>query len=191
MTTSASDNTRVERLRELIGECAIGNQQAFETLYQLTSAQLFGILTRMLPSKAIAEEVLQESYIKIWENVDSYNAALGNPLTWMISISRNKAVDTLRKRNIRENQELDSDYSGEDYIGSLLGQDEQSIADVQILSLCLERLEAGPRNCIIKAYCEGYSHEDLSNNLDTPLGTVKSWIRRGLSALKRCVNELS
>lgn len=202
MTSQRSDNPsqrqnrlpaelKMDRMRQLIQACAAGDQDAFKQLYESSSAQLLGVLIRMLPSKAIAEEVLQETYIKIWDNLDSYNAELGNPTTWMISIGRNCAIDTIRKRNIREHNEIDNDYSDDIDTGALLGQTEQSIEDIQILSLCLERLEAEPRDCIIKAYCAGYSHEELSQTLQTPLGTIKSWIRRGLMALRGCIDELS
>ena len=186
-----NERARRERLVVLLERSARGHEAAFEELYGLCSAQLYGVLLRIVKIESIAEEALQESFVKIWEKAGSYAVEAGAPMAWMSSIARHQAIDVLRRRDTREYNE------SADLIGLIdatpdAGRpvDEMS-ADAQLLLRCLDRLPPAARDCVVKAYCEGYSHEELSAANDAPLGTVKSWIRRGLISLRRCVDELS
>jgi len=138
-----------DQLRMLLGRCVERDQIAFKQLYDATSAQLYATLRNMLRIEAVAEEALQEAYVKIWDKA--------------------------------------SDYKPE------LGQDgpESSTEHQDILEQCFGRLSQNQRECISRAYLEGLTHDELSVSVNSPVGTVKSWIRRGLITLKECVRELS
>ena len=185
------EHARRERLSALLALCAQRQESAFEELYGLCSAQLYGVLLRILKIEAIAEEALQESFVKIWEKADSYVPEVGAPMTWMASIARHQALDVLRRRGRREDLESGDLISLIDATPDAAKPVHEMSADAQLLLRCLERLPEAARDCIVQAYCEGYSHEELSAARGTPLGTIKSWIRRGLVSLRRCVDELS
>ena len=186
-----SNNAANERLTELLANCERGSELAFEELYRLCSAQLFGVLVRILRIEAVAEEALQDTFIKIWQKAGSYVPSAGSPMAWMCSIARHQALDMLRQRRSRENLER-SDMTGYiDATPDLAKPLHEMTDDAKLLMQCLEKLPQEARDCIVYAYCEGYSHEELAMQSDTPVGTVKSWLRRGLISLKRCLHELS
>lgn len=175
----------------LLASCEKGNEAAFEELYKQCSGHLFGILVRILRIEAVAEEALQDAFVKIWQKSGTYAPQAGSPMAWMCSIARHQALDLLRKRGSRENNER-ADISG--YIDSAPDTRKpihEMTEDATLLMQCLEKLPEEPRNCIVRAYCEGYSHEELAEQGDTPVGTVKSWIRRGLISLRKCIDDLS
>lgn len=181
-----------DQLKILLGRCGQHDQTAFKQLYDSTASQLYAILRNILRIEAVAEEALQEVYVKIWAKASEYKPELGQPLTWMTSIARYHALDVLRKRRIRENKEVEWDESvpGVDVLLSQQGP-AQSIEHQDILEQCFGRLSQSQRECISRAYLEGLTHDELSVSVNSPVGTVKSWIRRGLVTLKECVSELS
>jgi len=195
-TTTRSDpptdeHERRERLAGLLAGCAQRHEKDLEELYGLYSAQLYGVLLRILRIEAIAEEALQESFVKIWEKADSYSPAAGSPMAWMNSIARHQALDVLRQRRSRENFEAADTAGWIDATPDASKPLHEMSADAQLLLRCLDRLPEAARDCIVKAYCEGYSHDELSADTKVPLGTVKSWIRRGLVSLRKCIDEHS
>lgn len=112
-------------------------------------------------------------------------------MAWMSTLARNQALDQLRRRSTREANES-ADLPGYiDSIADLAKPMHEMSEDARPLIQCLEKLPEHARNCIVRAYCEGYSHEELSAQVDTPVSTIKSWIRRGLISLRRCLDELS
>jgi len=181
-----------DRLKNLLGRCVHRDQVAFKQLYDSTSAQLYATLRHMLRIEAVAEEALQETYVKIWDKASEYKPDLGQPLTWMTSIARYHALDIMRKRRIRENKEIawDEDLPGVESVVSEPGP-AKTTEYQDILERCFGRLSQSQRECITRAYLEGLTHDELSASVDSPVGTVKSWIRRGLITLKECVRELS
>ena len=185
------ERARRERLAGLIARCAEGHEAALEELYRLSAAKLHGVLVRILKIEAIAEEALQDSFVKIWQNAGSYSPEVGSPMAWMSSIARHQALDVLRRRRSREGHESTDMIGLIDATPDPAKSLHEMSEDAQLLTDCLERLPQAARECIVKAYCEGYSHEELSAANGAPLGTVKSWIRRGLIALRRCVDELA
>ena len=199
MTTENSDNSTQAStheaqdkfnatLTELISNCAAGNESAFEDIYKKVSPQIFAILKRMLKSDALAQEALQESFIKIWNNAADYKAEKSKPRTWLISIARNHAIDTLRKRSIREDNELQVDTHAVDGFPENAAQFDKLYENSEQLILCLDELSEPARQCVVRSYCEGFSHEELSDQLQRPIGTIKSWIRRSLLSLKECLH---
>lgn len=176
------------RLAVLLAQCALGNQQAFADLYRATSAKLFGVTLRILRREDWAEEVLQESYVNIWNHAGDYAVQKSAPLTWMTSIVRNRSLDWLR----RPRQEA----SGEEYeIAVETWQDDtpgplEQLAqarDASALADCLGALDNRQRQTIMLAFFHGLSHSELAAHLKQPLGTIKTWVRRGLERLKNCL----
>lgn len=175
-------------LDALISACADGKQKALEQLYKATSPYIFAVLRRILRTEALAEEALQETYFKIWNNATQYNGSRSAPKTWLVSIARNHAIDVLRRRKSREDNEMNLDSSTMDVMPARTTSIELQTENVQVLELCLDRLAKPAKECIVSAYCEGFSAEELSERLGRPIGTIKSWIRRSLIALKECID---
>jgi RNA polymerase sigma-70 factor (ECF subfamily) len=186
------DTAQNDRLRVLLAACAKRDQSAFSRLYDATSAKLFAVALRMLKREDWAEEVLQDCYISIWNNASSYTAGLSAPMTWMTSIVRNRCLDWLRRPRLEVSAEPD-DEDGESLIDSMASTDPgplealESASDAQALRRCLAQLEAKQRDAIMLAFYEGLSHSELADRLQHPLGTVKTWVRRGLERLKGCL----
>lgn len=186
------DPDKNERLRTLLAGCARRDRAAFASLYEATSAKLFGVAVRMLRREDWAEEVLQDCYVSIWNNAGGYSAALSAPMTWMTSIVRNRCLDWLRRPNV-EVVLQGVDEEGEDPLERMASEDpgplEQlaSAADARALAECMGRLDAKMRQAIALAFYEGLTHTELAAHMRQPLGTVKTWIRRGLERLKVCL----
>ncbi|HVR92490.1 MAG TPA: sigma-70 family RNA polymerase sigma factor [Casimicrobiaceae bacterium] len=181
---------RSARLADLLARTALSDQQAFAELYRLTSSHLYAIALRILRVSGAAEEVLQESYVNIWHHAGSYVAAKSQPLTWMTSIVRNRCLDQMRRR------EVDTVTIDDEEQGMMLADDRPSPIDMLLASAdalavrsCVERLEAGQKQAIALAFYQGLSHSELASHLRQPLGTVKSWVRRGLERLKACLDD--
>jgi RNA polymerase sigma-70 factor (ECF subfamily) len=182
--------TQDRELIELLAEVARSDRRAFHALYQKTAPQIYAVLLRMFQTDAEAEDALQETFVKIWKSAANYEPQQGRPLSWMISIARYHALDVLRSQGSRGKR--DRDYaSHHDRSDDIFYSLDAQVADDQLLSICLERLEPGARECLVNAYCAGYTHQELSDNTGVALGTVKSWIKRSLRALRECINELS
>lgn len=177
----------LEVQRELMSAMAVGDRQAFEQLYRLTSPRLFAVALRMLRRHAWAEEVLHDSYITAWNRAGSYNPALSSPMTWLTHIVRNRAIDWMRGSD-NQLDDLDDDVMNSDAsdVDEPLQQLQQD-SDAKILAACLAHLPAEQRQSLILAYYQGLSHGEVSSHLQQPLGTIKSWIRRALDHLKSCV----
>jgi RNA polymerase sigma-70 factor, ECF subfamily len=178
---------QLNEIERLIGKVALGDQSAFHLLYETTSAKLFGVCLRVLKNRTDAEDVLQEAYIKIWHNAGKYQVTGYSPMTWLISIVRNQAIDRLRARK------PDSADIGEaDEIADLSASPEQMVivgGEVERLRLCLEKLSPGRAEAVKAAYMEGYSYQELADRLDQPLNTVRTWLRRSLISLKECLSS--
>ncbi len=176
-------------LAALLAACAAGERPAFAELYRASSAKLFGVALRILRRDDWAQDVIQDAYLTIWRRAADYRADRGSPMTWMITIVRNRALDRLRRER--------GDRSLDELTGSgLEPEDPAALAQVAAagegagtrLVSCLGELDETARRCILAAYCEGYTHGELAAREGAALGTVKSWIRRGLIRLKACLD---
>lgn len=183
-----------ERLERLLARVSQRDHNAFELVYKLTSAHLYGVALRIVQRDDHAEEVLQEAYVNIWNQAGSYAAGLAAPMTWLISVVRNKALDSLRHHQ-SERQSTQHLDDGDDE--RLLGGDArldplalllQASAGMHI-ERCMGSLEAMQRQSVALAFYDGLSHAQLSIHLRTPLGTVKAWVRRGMDKLKKCLES--
>lgn len=178
-------------LAQWISAIALGDQQAYRRLYDATSPKLFAVALRILREESRAEDVLQDSFINVWNGAAGYNASLSAPMTWMVTIVRNRAFDYIR-RSDRRTVELDEDLE------AVLESDSPTPSDLAMLGQdaialqrCLKRLEAGQRQAIAFAYFQGLTHSELASTLRIPIGTVKTWIRRGLGKMRRCLDGLA
>ena len=185
--------SRNERLSGLLSRVALKDQSAFAALYEQTSAHLFGIAVRIVREAPAAEELLQEAFVSIWHHADSYEAGRSQPLTWLNTIVRNRCLDSLRRRELAT-VPFASEDDGEG--GFELPADdptpEQMLlngADAHAVRACVETLDGSSRQAIALAFFQGMSHAELARHLQQPLGTVKSWVRRGLEKLKRCLDQ--
>jgi RNA polymerase sigma-70 factor, ECF subfamily len=180
---------RSARLMELLARTALADQAAFEALYRMTSPPLDAVAMRILRESAAAEEVLQESFVNVWHHAGSYVAARSQPLTWLTSIVRNRCLDRLRKHDVDTVSIDDEDHAMTIADRSPLPLDLLlSGAEAGAVRRCVEALDAGQKQAIALAFYQGLSHSELARHLKQPLGTVKSWIRRGLERLKACLD---
>lgn len=176
-----------DALGQLLEQCALGNRAAFADLYRQTSAKLFGVALRILRREDWAEEVLQESFVNIWRHAAAYSVYKSAPMTWMISIVRNRALDILRRPGL-ETAQLDPSL-----IEALQDQSAGPMDrllksnEAAALARCLQQLDGNQRQSIMLAFYYGLTHAELAKHLRQPLGTVKSWIRRGLQRLRKCL----
>ena len=176
-----------DQLRHLLAQCSLGDRRAFETLYRSVGPRLHGVALRFMGRADLAEEVLQEAFVRIWNNASRYEAHLSAPLTWMINITRNQAIDQLRKQRERPLTDLEQDALSDESPSAHEQLD--SAREAHALNRCLETLESMQRQSITVAYFQGLSCTELAEYLATPLGTVKSWIRRGIERLRRCLES--
>jgi len=179
-----------KELLPLLQETARGNQSAFEQLYKSTSAKMYAVAMRLMRNPESADDVMQEAYVKIWHNASEYLSERGAVLTWMISILRYRAIDKLRK-NKRDHLHDNADNHQDQLIDEKqdLLKLMQKACDEKILNGCLEELADKQRQSIALAFYDGLTHEELSQHYGAPLGTVKSWVRRGLILLRRCLEK--
>jgi len=186
----AAPDALASRLAGLLTQCALKNQRAFADLYQLTAAKLYGVALRILRRQDWAEEVLQECYVSIWNHAGDYAAAKSAPLTWMTSIVRNRCLDWLRRPQTEATGE-EYDIAVEAWRDETPGPMEQLVAATESAALarCLQQLEARQRQSIMLAFFHGMSHSELAGHMRQPLGTVKTWVRRGLERLKGCLSS--
>jgi RNA polymerase sigma factor (sigma-70 family) len=185
-----ADTDRSARLAQLLARTALADQAAFAELYRLTASHLYGVALRILREPAQAEELLQDAFVNIWHHAGSYAAAKAKPQTWLAAIVRNRCLDQLRRRTpatvTMTRDEDESDMEFED-IGSTPEELLLAGADAHAVRTCVDRLEGGQKQAISLAFVRGLSHAELAHHLRQPLGTVKSWVRRGLERLRQCL----
>ena len=200
---SSEPSARQQMLATLLSRVALGDRVAFDTLYRETSAHLLGAILRIQQDRAQAEDVLQEVYVNVWRAAQSFNASLSQPSTWLGSIARNRAIDSLRRRQT-EPQTV-SRYQAaqgpdEDDVDMLnhLPSDEpgpldllEQASEARALKDCLQTLSGDQQHALALAYYEGLTHAEVAQQMAQPLGTVKSWVRRGLQGLKNCLERAS
>jgi RNA polymerase sigma-70 factor, ECF subfamily len=180
-------------LEDLLAGCARKDEASFARLYEATSPKLFGIAIRILRREDWAEEVLQDCYVNIWGHASAYSAALSAPMTWMTSIVRNRCLDWLRRPRVEVALSRGDEDEGEDPIDGIASDDPSPLerlaqsADAKALAGCLGELEPKQRQAIALAFFDGLSHSELASHMRQPLGTVKTWVRRGLERLKSCL----
>ncbi len=186
-----NDRSTDQVLIQLIEQVAERDQAALKRLYELSSPRLYGLALRVVSRPELAEDVLQEAFLNIWRIAGDYRRSLSPPMAWLGLIVRSRALDLLRRRaseRADEGEVLDSVHHE-----TIAGQAVDPMDSIDIsqqasaLRQCLSRLEANQREVVCLAYLRDLSHGELAAQLQLPLGTVKTWIRRGLAHLRGCM----
>lgn len=174
-------------IEELIARTSLGDREAFSRLYDATSAKLFGICLRVLKNRSEAEDALQDVYVRIWQKSGSYAANGYSPMTWLITLTRNLAIDRLRARKSAP-AETDDPGSVPD---SRPTPEAAAVAasEQRQLNACLDELDGGRAEAVKGAYLEGYSYKELAAQHAVPLNTMRTWLRRSLLKLKECLSR--
>lgn len=176
-----------DELARALGRAGQGDRSAFKIVYDATSAKLMGVCLRILPDRQTAEDVLQDTYLTVWRKAASFDPSRASPITWLVTIARNRSIDRLRSAApMRRSAPVEDAHELAD--GAPLASEVVEASDeVGRLNACLQTLEDKVRGCIRTAFLEGVTYDVLATRENVPLGTMKSWIRRGLLRLRSCL----
>ncbi len=173
-------------LTSLLASVARRDEAAFERLYEATSAKLFGVVLRILKRQDLTEEVIQDAYVKIWNSAGQFNPGLSSPITWMVSIARNRAIDVVRKRSEISIEEEPAAMDVASETPDPLARKDMT-EELKRIMECVGQLEPQRQKLVLLAYYNGWSREQLSRKFDTPLNTVKTWLRRSMVEIRECL----
>jgi RNA polymerase sigma-70 factor (ECF subfamily) len=172
----------------LLGAVAKGDAAAFERLYNATRSKLYGVLLRILGRPELAEDVMQETYLKVWKMADKFDPAQASPITWMVAIARNRAIDIVRKRKeISIEEEPEAQNVASESPAPLARR--EMTEELRRLLSCLGKLDPEKQRIVLLAYYSGWSREQLSTKLDIPVNTIKTWLRRSLLEIRECMGK--
>jgi len=175
-----------QQIETLISSVALGDRKAFQALYDATSAKLLGVCLRILHDRSAAEDAMQDAYVKIWKNADRFAVNGYSPMTWLITIARNTAIDRLRAS--KPTADID-DYTdtiaatGPDAEGHVI-----AASQARQIAKCFAELEPTRSAAIKAAYLDGTPYAELATKFNVPLNTMRTWLRRGLIALRECMS---
>ncbi len=172
-------------LQDLLAETASGNHAAFRALYEATAPKLLGVVLRITRNRPVAEEVLQETYVKVWQKAERFSPEAGQPMAWLSQIARNRAIDRIRSERIERSRVGDD----ESVLGRLAAPGTGDVVLQESLRVCLGRLDEESRNCVVLAYCSGFSREELAEKYGRPVGTIKTLLFRSVKLLKACLES--
>ncbi len=181
-------DTNQDELMSLLVAISHDDRRAFQQLYDKISGRMFGLCLKLAKHQDLAEEALQDAFVQIWHRASEYHKERGAPLSWMMTIARYRTLDLMRSRKSRA---TDGDSGLDSLEDSREGPLDFSLrtAGEEALTGCLDELSDVQRDSILLSYYRGLTHDELAVALSSPVGTVKSWIRRGLMALKRCLER--
>src|SRR5271167_650623 len=172
----------------LLGAVAQGDEAAFERLYAATRAKLYGVLLRILGRPALAEEVMQETYLKVWKMAAQFDPAIASPITWMVAMARNRAIDIVRKRGDVSIEEEPEALEVAAEAPPPLARREMN-EELKRLLACLGKLDPEKQRIVLLAYYSGWSRDQLAQKLDIPVNTIKTWLRRSLLEIRECMGR--
>lgn len=178
-------------LDELLTRVSMADRRAFGDLYSATSAKLFGLCLRILKDRALAEDALQEVYVKIWHKSDSYIPGRVRPMTWLITVARNHAIDVLRSRRSAMQGQSDDDSVLDRMQSPDPGPAEQLVQkDTRAqIEACLDELAEERADAVRLAYLQGATYAELATHFAVPLNTMRTWLRRSLQTLRACLSR--
>lgn len=181
----ATQTTPSKDIADLISRCAMRDRAAFKTLYERTSAKLFGVTLRILKDRSEAEEAIQEVYVKIWQRADRYVAGNTSPISWLVAVARNHALDLLRaRRPVSDDLDVALEVPDGGPSPERAAEDAEERGQIE---RCLGTLEPDRADAVRGAYLDGYSYEELASRFTVPLNTMRTWLRRSLIKLKECL----
>jgi RNA polymerase sigma factor (sigma-70 family) len=183
MTSALAD----DEVTSIIARCAMGDRLALKRLFEAEAPRMIGVAERILRRRALAEEAMQDAFVLVWRRASSFDPKLGSGRTWLYTILRNRSLNILRNESRTELSADDTPFdrpSDEDDPETVV----MKLGEATRLRRCLEQLEPARRQAIVLAYANGLSHGELAGKLNMPLGTIKSWIRRGMQTLKECLS---
>ncbi len=174
-------------LIEALERTAHGDVAAFKTVYAATSLKLYGIVVRILGRSDLADEVLQEVYVRVWQRAGDFDPAASSPITWLATIARNRALDEARRTTMRSLDDAPEllEIPSDDNPAASLERSEE----LRRLQACLEGLEAERKEIVLLAYFHGLTREEIARRLGRPVATVKTWLRRSLAQLRDCLGR--
>ena len=170
----------------LLAAVAKGDVAAFERLYEATRAKLYGVLLRILRRPDLAEEVMQETYLKVWKSADKFDPTVASPITWMVAMARNRAIDIVRKKGEASIEEEPAALGVAAETPAQLARREMTDELRRLLS-CLGKLDPEKQRIVLLAYYSGWSRDQLAQKLDIPVNTIKTWLRRSLLEIRECM----
>jgi RNA polymerase sigma-70 factor (ECF subfamily) len=171
----------------LLAAVAKGDEAAFSRLYAATRAKLYGIVLRILRRTDLADEVMQETYLKIWHGAGQFDPLRASPVTWMVAIARNRAIDLLRRRTEDSIEEEPDAMEGATDNPDPLARRELG-EELERLLACIGQLPPERQRLVLLAYYNGWSREQLAAELKTPVNTIKTWLRRSLLDIRECLD---
>lgn len=176
-----------EEIEALIARMALGDRDAFSRLYDATAAKLLAVCLRVLKDRATAEDAMQDAYVKIWRNADRYQVTGHSPMTWLITIARNTAIDVYRAR--RSDTDIDRVHDRLTAPGT--GPEEAAVnaSEARRIATCFAELDQDRADAVRGAYLDGQTYKDLSDRFGVPLNTMRTWLRRGLASLRECLSR--
>ena len=179
-----NETSRTVGLEMLLERCAVGDQTAFRQLYDLSAPRLYAVALRITRQPSLAADAVHDAFLQVWQHADRFDPTRGNAETWLTSLARYRALDLIRRHG-REVGGVEVPDQADEEPGQLdrLIQQREGAA----LGRCLDSLETDKRQLVMLAFLDGLTHAELAFRLKAPLGTVKSWIRRGLLDLRRCL----
>lgn len=179
--------TSPDHIADMIAQCALKNRAAFTQLYGATSSKLFGVVLRILKDRAEAEDALQEVFVKIWNNAGRFEANQYSPMSWLIVVARNHAIDIVRARKPHA-VAIDDAFDVSDDAKT---PEEEAVntSEGERIARCLSELDENKARAVRDAYVEGYSYEELARQHDVPINTMRTWLRRSLISLKECLER--
>ena len=189
--TPAPDAINAFDYEQVLQRCAAGDRQAFQALYRQEGRHLLGVVLRIVRQRQRAEDLVHDAFVAIWTQAGSFDASLGSGRGWIYSITRNLALNAVR--NGAREVSVDEETAEALDVQTSLDAHRQAAdvfemrASLGKLNDCLSRLEPARRNCILYAYVDGCSHGEIAERTQTPLGTVKAWIKRGMGSLRECM----
>jgi RNA polymerase sigma-70 factor (ECF subfamily) len=172
----------------LLAAVAKGDEAAFERLYAATRAKLYGVVLRILRRHDLADEVMQEAYLRIWTGAGKFDPALSAPITWMVAIARNQAIDLVRKKAEASIEDEPNALEVAAATPDPLARREMT-EDLRRLLACVGQLEPDRQRLVLLAYYNGWSRERLADNIGAPVNTVKTWLRRSLAEIRECLGS--
>jgi RNA polymerase sigma-70 factor, ECF subfamily len=181
----ASRQETRQDLADALSRMAHGDKSAFAAVYATTCVKLYGVIVRILGRRELAQEVLQDVYVRVWQRAGNFDPTLGSPITWMVAIARNRALDEAKRKTMRSLEDMPELLElpdADDPLASLERNEER-----RRLQACLDRLEPQRKQILRMAYHYGMTREEIARRVQRPAATVKTWLRRSLAQLKDCL----